>query len=547
MRAESTAVVAIDGQLLCVQRGPTGGWCVHRYRVDEASRHFVLTSSLDVRGALGGEASDVELSTAELVAADAVTDTAASLQTVALAFRRRRGATHDFWLGTVRLEPPASASAASWHAFELAEVEAQVLTDGPALVMVHAVIGGGHALSVASLASAGGVRLRTVPLPGRASLLGATSWSGAADDLHALLVLRTAEGDGQQVLALRLPADDDDRPPAAADHAVGGAAIGGDAGAARGGATASGSTAGGGGTAGSGGGAAGGGVLAGRAVPALDALASRVVCAAPDWRLDIGQGGALRRTLRLWVGTSCGWLHCCGGGDEPAPLVSLAVDVTPRRLAVLSLQHGGPTIALLGHAPAAPEAPLLLLLSAKGERLRLLRDVRDFVPHDFLRAGHAQLLLLQGRARLAGSLQRLAMRSTPEAVATAAAAAPPPPPPVGAQLAPLCGYALVGLRHDFCSVADRNGADGAAPSAAAVGGAVGGAAGGASGGVVGVGAGGAVRGAQLKKLSAALGERLAEGRRQLALTEARQSSRPPQLLQPLVAATAALSSSYCSP
>ena len=232
-----------------------------------------------------------------------------------------------------------------------------------------------------------------------------------------------------------------------------------------------------------------------------------------------------------------------GGGDEPAPLVSLAIDVTPRRLAVLSLQHGGPTIALLGHAPAAPEAPLLLLLSARGERLRLLRDVRDFVPHDFLRAGHAQLLLLQGRAHLAGSLHRLPMRSTPEAGATAAAASPPPPP-VGAPLvplAPLCGYALVGLRHDFCSVADRNGADSAAPSAAAV------AAGGAAGGVVGVGAGGAVRGAQLKKLSAALGERLAEGRRQLALTEARQSSRRPQLLQPLVAATTALSSSYYSP
>ena len=136
-------IVAIDGQLLCVQRGPTGGWCVHCYRVDEASRHFVLRSSVDVRGALGGEASNVDLSTAELVAADAVTDTAASLQTVALAFRRRRGATHDYWLGTVRLEPTASVSAGGWHAFELAEVEAQVLTDGPALVMVHAVVGGG--------------------------------------------------------------------------------------------------------------------------------------------------------------------------------------------------------------------------------------------------------------------------------------------------------------------------------------------------------------------------------------------------------------------
>ena len=179
-RARMNTIVAIDGQLLCVQRGPTGGWCVHCYRVDEASRHFVLRSSVDVRGALGGEASDVDLSTAELVAADAVTDTAASLQTVALAFRRRRGATHDYWLGTVRLEPPASVSAGGWHAFELAEVEAQALTDGPALVMVHAIVGGGHALSVASLASAGGVRLRTVPLPGRASLLGATSWSGAA-------------------------------------------------------------------------------------------------------------------------------------------------------------------------------------------------------------------------------------------------------------------------------------------------------------------------------------------------------------------------------
>ena len=76
-------LVAIDGQLLCVQRGPTGSWCVHCYRVDEASRRFVLKISVDVRGALGGEASDVDLSTAELVAADAVTDTAASLQTVA--------------------------------------------------------------------------------------------------------------------------------------------------------------------------------------------------------------------------------------------------------------------------------------------------------------------------------------------------------------------------------------------------------------------------------------------------------------------------------
>jgi len=333
-------LVAIDGQLLCVQRGPTGSWCVHCYRVDEASRHFVLKSSVDVRGALGGEASDVDLSTTELVAADAVTDTAASLQTVALAFRRRRGATHDYWLGTVRVEPPVSA--ASWHAFELAEVEAQVLTDGPALVMVHAIGGGGHALSVASLASPGGVRLRRVPLPGRASLLGATSWSGAADDLHALLVLRTAEGDGQQVLALRLPAHDGDAgPPTAADPAAGGATIGGGSGAtaARGGATESGSgtgggsTASGGGTAGSGGGGGGGGgVLGGaRAVAALDALASRVLCAAPHWQLEVDAEGSLRRSLRLWVGTSCGWLHCCGGGDEPAPLVSLHLELTPRR------------------------------------------------------------------------------------------------------------------------------------------------------------------------------------------------------------------------
>eukprot|EP00964_Phaeocystis_antarctica_P064319 scaffold38677_cov49-Phaeocystis_antarctica.AAC.1 len=73
----------------------------------------------------------------------------------------------------------------------------------------------------------------------------------------------------------------------------------------------------------------------------------------------------------------------------------------------------------------------LTYVLTKGERLRLLREVRDFVPHDFLRAGHAQLLLLQGRAHLAGSLQRLAMRPTPEAAAAAAAAAaagttPPP-------------------------------------------------------------------------------------------------------------------------
>ena len=131
-----------------------------------------------------------------------------------------------------------------------------------------------------------------------------------------------------------------------------------------------------------------------------------------------------------------------------------------------------------------------------------------------------QLLLLQGRALLAGSLHRLTTRPPPEAAVAAAAAASPPPPPVGAPSpAPLCGYALVGLRHDFCSVADRDGADGAAPSAAA---AV--AAGGA--------AGGAVRGAQLEKLSAALGERLVEGTRQLARTEAQQSNRRPQLPPP---------------
>eukprot|EP00964_Phaeocystis_antarctica_P064320 scaffold38677_cov49-Phaeocystis_antarctica.AAC.2 len=82
---------------------------------------------------------------------------------------------------------------------------------------------------------------------------------------------------------MRLPADDDDGPPAAADTAVGGDTAG------------------------------GGGVLGGRAVAALDALASRVVCAAPEWHLEVGTDGALRRTLRLWVGTSCGWLHCCGG------------------------------------------------------------------------------------------------------------------------------------------------------------------------------------------------------------------------------------------
>ena len=73
-------------------------------------------------------------------------------------------------------------------------------------------------------------------------------------------MLRTAEGDGQQVLAMRLPADDDG-PPAAADTAVGGDTSG------------------------------GGGVLGGRAVAALDALASRVVCAAPEWHLEVGTDG----------------------------------------------------------------------------------------------------------------------------------------------------------------------------------------------------------------------------------------------------------------
>ena len=174
------SVVAIDGQLLCLQRGPSGGWCVHCYQVDEVSRRFVLKRSVDIRGALGG--GDIDLSTAELVAADAVTDTAASVPTVALAFRRRRGATHDYWLGTLLLESPAAACGGAWHAFEMAAVEAQLMVDGPALCMVHAIAGGDHALSVASLARGGcnGVQLRTVALAGRASLLGVTRWSGAA-------------------------------------------------------------------------------------------------------------------------------------------------------------------------------------------------------------------------------------------------------------------------------------------------------------------------------------------------------------------------------
>ena len=94
-------------------------------------------------------------------------------------------------------------------------------------------------------------------------------------------MLRTAEGDGQQVLAMRLPADDDDGPPAAADTAVGGDT-------------------------------AGGGVLGGRAVAALDALASRVVCAAPEWRLEIGTDGAQVSTqyIRWFVSTpSSKWLR----------------------------------------------------------------------------------------------------------------------------------------------------------------------------------------------------------------------------------------------
>ena len=69
------------------------------------------------------------------------------------------------------------------------------------------------------------------------------------------------------------------------------------------------------------------------------------------------------------MGTSCGWLHCCGDGDEPAPLVSLPAKLTPLRLAVLTLQYGGPTLAVLGHAPAATEVPLLLLLSPKVRRV----------------------------------------------------------------------------------------------------------------------------------------------------------------------------------
>ena len=67
-------------------------------------------------------------------------------------------------------------------------------------------------------------------------------------------------------------------------------------------------------------------------------MASRVVCVAPEWLLALGPDGTLERTLRLWAGTSSGWIHRCGSDDEPAPLLSLHIDHVPRSIEVLQLQ-----------------------------------------------------------------------------------------------------------------------------------------------------------------------------------------------------------------
>ena len=54
-----------------------------------------------------------------------------------------------------------------------------------------------------------------------------------------------------------------------------------------------------------------------------------------------------------------------------------------------------------------------MLLSTRGERLRTLRGVRDFVPHDFLQAGRAQLLTLTLTLTLALALTLTLSRSSP--------------------------------------------------------------------------------------------------------------------------------------
>ena len=128
----TTTVLAFDGQLLCLQRS-SSGWCVHVHEfVDEA---FAYQRSVDLRGS-----GDVDLSSTELVAADAVMDTFASLPAVVLAFRRPRGSTHDYWVGMVGLEQQCCTG--DWHPFELAEVEAYAVADGPVQLPADPIVPG---------------------------------------------------------------------------------------------------------------------------------------------------------------------------------------------------------------------------------------------------------------------------------------------------------------------------------------------------------------------------------------------------------------------
>ena len=428
------ALPSSDFQLLCLHR--SGRWRAHTYAADRDTGLFGAKESDDVGG------SGIELSSAELVAADTVADaTTGGLPMAMAAFRRRREATYDYWFGVVR---PRRASAI-WHTFELAaEVVEHAIADGPTLCMLH---GGtdGQRLSVASYAGGAGVSVRTVTLQSPATLLCTSSWSGRPEDARALLLLRSAEGEGRCVLALPLSPEAPTDMDTTED-----------------------------------------GELSGRTIPALDAIAPRVLCVAPEWELGLATDGRLRRTLRLWVGTSSGWLHRCAVDDTPTPLNSLHAHVVPRRIASLQLQHGTPTIALLCHEAAAPTAPLLLLLSRQGERLRTVRGVRDFVAQDFLCVTFPQLLLLHGSdgdgdgdGGGGGGSQQPRPPPPPRVITLLNRPSRPVPPvepgSAHAQLdgfgAPqLRGFSLIGLRHTLSHVPSDGEADSAAADAAAGGG-----------------------------------------------------------------------------
>ncbi|KAL3906850.1 MAG: hypothetical protein SGPRY_010393 [Prymnesium sp.] len=131
------------------------------------------------------------------------------------------------------------------------------------------------------------------------------------------------------------------------------------------------------------------------AAPAVDALGAEVCCVAPVWTYYAEEEwvhpGLVEAVLRLWVATKSGVLHCCSL-DSPVALWSTQLPLTPIRIEPLQLQYGSQVAVTLG----ATQGTLRVhVVSSRGEVLRELTDFEDWVAHDFLGAGHPQLLLIR--------------------------------------------------------------------------------------------------------------------------------------------------------